>query len=293
MTAKNCKRAKIILAVFLIATLALLILGYSVQVPKIRQQEFPFTITYSYNGNTETISAVYFAEYAKDAKYIGEDSLKWSGYVMDHDRLQADYFRVVGLEGETFSINLNIQPGYLMGDPNYASCESQPTGVYWGYNGTEDYYIEDPAELAKMGFSIDSWDYPEPIENSFSYGSISMSSEATGLTSTIAVVALLTCMILIKRDKELAYTALDKISVVLNVLVMVIVFPFLTILGALSELVGDTSFLQQVIYFAPALTAFCVAASVTLRRMGKKMSSFWIQFVGPVVFALFYVLSSL
>ena len=292
MTTKNCKRAKIILAVFLIATLALVLLGYSVRVPKTALQEFPFTITYSYNGNTETISAVYVAEYAKDAKYIGEDSLRWYGYVKDHDRLQAGYYRVVELEDGAFSINLNIEPGYLMGDPNYASADCAPTGVYWGYNGTEDYCIEDPAELAKMGFTLDSWDYPEPIANSFSYGSIALSSEATGLTSTIAVVALLTCMILIKRDKERTYTVLDKISVVLNILLMVIVLPFMVILSSLTEILGDTSFFQQMIYLAPALTGFCIAASLTLRRMGRKMISFWIQFAGPIVYVLAYVIAS-
>ena len=292
MDVKNCKKAKIILAVFLVATLALLLLGYSVRQPKIAQQEFPFTITYTYNGNTETISAVYVGEYTRDAKYIGEDTLKWYGYIKDHDRLKSDYFTVAELEGETFSINLNMDPGYLMGDPDHTDA-GVPTGVYWGYNGTEDYFIDDPVELAKMGFSVDSWEYPAPVANTFGYGGISMSSEATMYTSIIAVLALLTCMILIKRDKERSYTALDKVSVVLNIVVMIVAFPFILIASALSEIVADASFVQQFLYFAPALTAFGVAASVTLRRMGRKNISFWLQFVGPAVFALILVLDTL
>ena len=35
-----------------------------------------------------------------------------------------------------------------------------------------------------------------------------------------------------------------------------------------------------------ALTLLSIGASVTLRRLGYKCISFWIQFAGPVVFAL-------
>ena len=73
MNRNNLKKAKIILAVYLIATLALLFLGYSVQKPKIAQQEFPFAITYSYQGETKTISDVYVGEYVRRAKYLGDD----------------------------------------------------------------------------------------------------------------------------------------------------------------------------------------------------------------------------
>jgi hypothetical protein len=72
---KNCRKAKLILVVYLIATLALLFFGYSVQEAKVVQQEFPFTITYSYQGETKTISDVYVGEYVRSAKYIGDDSV--------------------------------------------------------------------------------------------------------------------------------------------------------------------------------------------------------------------------
>lgn len=81
---KNLKKAIIILVVYLIATLALLLLGYSVQKPKVAWQEFPFTITYFYQGKTETISNVYVGEYVRSAKYLGEDSVGWYGYMKDH-----------------------------------------------------------------------------------------------------------------------------------------------------------------------------------------------------------------
>ena len=71
MNTKNLKKARVILVVYLIATLALVLFGYSVQKPKVARQEFPFTVTYSYQGETKTISDVYVGEYVRKAKYLG------------------------------------------------------------------------------------------------------------------------------------------------------------------------------------------------------------------------------
>ena len=286
MNTKNLKKAKIIFVIYLIATLALLFLGYSVQKPKVAQQEFPFTITYSYQGETQTISDVYLGEYVRSAKYLGDDSLAWYGYIKDHNRLESDFYRIGEINGQAFSINLNIEPGYLMGDPKFAGSVCQPTGVCHSFDGTNEITVTDPAELEKLGFSIVNWEYPKPIENAFSFGGISLSSEATIYTAAIAVLALLACMILIKKDKELTYGTLDKISILLNILVIVIGFPFILIVSSLSEILAEVSPIQQLLYFSPALTVIGIAASVTLRRMGHKNLGFLIQFAGPAVFAL-------
>ena len=286
MTRKNIKKAKIILVVYLIATLALLFLGYSVRKPKVARQEFLFSITYSYQGETKTISDVYVGEYVRSAKYLGDDSVAWYGYIQDHDRLQADFYRIGEIDGQVFSINLNIEPGYLMGDPKYAVSVCQPSGAYHSFDGTNDITVTDPDELAQLGFSILSWEYPEPIENAFSFGGISLSSESTLYTAIIAVAALLACLILIKRDKEIVYGKLDKLSIVLNFLIAILAFPFIFMASALSEILADTSIWQQFLYVTPALTVLGISASVTLRRLGYKRIGFGSQFAGPVVFAL-------
>ena len=286
MNTKNLKKAKIIFVIYLIATLALLFLGYSVQKPKVAQQEFPFTITYSYQGETQTISDVYIGEYVRSAKYLGDDSLAWYGYIKDHNRLESDFYRIGEINGQAFSINLNIEPGYLMGDPKFAGSVCQPTGVCHSFDGTNEITVTDPAELEKLGFSIVNWEYPKPIENAFSFGGISLSSEATIYTAVIAVLALLACMILIKKDKEMKYGNLDKVSVVLNFLIAIVAFPFILMLSLLSEIVADTSIWQQFLYVTPALTVLGIGASVALRRLGCKRTGFGIQFAGPVIFAL-------
>ena len=286
MNTKNFKKAKLILVVYLIATLSLLFLGYSVQKPRVARQEFPFSISYSYQGETKTISDVYVGEYARGAKYLGDDAVAWYGYIKDHDRLESDFYRLAEVNGKAFSINLNIEPGYLMGDPKHAVSVCQPTGVCHQFDGTNNIAVTDPAELAELGFSIVSWEYPTPIENSFSFGGISLSSEATIYTAAIAVLALLACMILIKKDKEMKYGNLDKVSVVLNFLIAIVAFPFILMLSLLSEIVADTSIWQQFLYVTPALTVLGIGASVALRRLGCKRTGFGIQFAGPLIFAL-------
>ena len=287
MNLNNRQKATIIFIVYLIATLILLFFGYSVQKPEITRQEFPFTITYSYQGETNTISGIYAGEYVPKAKYLGDNSVGWYGYIQDQDRLQADFYRIGEIDSQKFSINLNIVPGYLMGDPAYAGSVCQPAGVYHSFDGMNDITVTDPAELEKLGLSIVGWEYPEPVENHFSFGGFSLSSEATLYTAVIAIAALLACMILIRKDKQIVvYGAMDKISIMLNFLIAIVVFPFIFMVSAISEILADTSIWQQILYLTPALTVLGIGASVTLRRMGCKRIGFWSQFAGPAVFAL-------
>lgn len=290
MKKKNRLKAWLIFGIYFAATCALILGCYSVQKPAVRQQEFPFTITYSYQGKTETISDVYVAEYSRVAKYIGDEPTAWYGYVKDKDRLAADFYRIAENDGEAFSINLNIEPGYVMGDPRYAGMVCQPSGVYHSIDETR---VTDAAQLERMGFTILGWEYPYPIDNAFSFGGISLSSEATMLTSALAVVTLLACVVFVKKERRSAYGGINKVSIALNYLVIIFAFPFIFITSALSEILADASALQQVLYLAPALTALGVAASVTLRRMEHKKLSFWIQFAGPAVFVAVLLLGVL
>lgn len=290
---KNRRKAWLIFSIYILATLVLLFFGYRVQKPAVKQQEFPFTITYCYDGETKTISDIFVVEYAPDAKYIGEDAMGWYGYIKDHDRMEPDYYRVAELEHQLFAINTNLEPGYLMGDPKYADSECVPCLTYHSFDGIEETTVTDPEELKELGFYLVSWEYPQPIENQFSNSSLSMSSEATMYTAVLAVAALICCVILIRKDPEVTYGPLDKSSVVLNFLVALVAFPFILLVSALSEIFADVTFLQQLLYLTPALTAISVALSVTLRRMGHQKVSFWIQFVGPALFVPLLLITDL
>ena len=282
MRRRNMRKARGILAVYLVATVLLLIFGYSVRKPQITRQEFPFTITYSWQGKTQTISDVYVAEYVLGPKYLQDDSIGWFGYIQDRSMLESDFYRIAEQVDGTCAINLNLEAGYLMGDPEYAGLVCQPSGEFCGMDGNQEIRVSDPAELEKLGFSLVSWSYPQPIVNRFSYGGISLSSEATMYTTALAMAALLACMILIRKEPEVVYGIVEKFSVALTLLILFLAFPFGFMISVLSEIVAEPSALQQVLYFAPAVTILGVAASVFLRRCGYGKYSLWVQLAGPV-----------
>ena len=92
-------------------------------------------------------------------------------------------------------------------------------------------------------------------------------------------------MIFAKRDPDVRYKVLDKLSIVVNFLICFSVIPFLTTAIFLFPLVIDSGSLMYQIYLCiPALTAFTIAASVALRRKGFTKSGFFVQFVFPVLF---------
>ena len=286
MNIDNRRKILVILGLYLLVTFTFLFWGYSVREPVADSGEFPFTITYTYRGTTETISEVYVAEYRRTEKYIGDDVTAWYGYVKGWDRLEADYCQVVEDGGRTYSISVNLNAGYLMGDPNFSDCVCQPTAICLRLGTTDDVGITDPSELEAFGFTIDSFTYPEPIENAFRYGGISLSSEAAIYTAILSIIALLAVMTLIRREQGRKRGTMDRVSEVLNFLMAVTAFPFILIAAALSEIVAEPSPMQQLLYLTPALTVMGITASVALRRMGHLSVSFPVQFVGPALFAL-------
>ena len=278
------RAAWIILALHLSATALLLCFGYGIQKPAVQKQEFPFTITYTYRGQQQTISEVYVAEYSPFAKYLGDRPLGWFGYRLDQDRLESDFIRIAQSDTHAFSIDLNLEPGWLMGDRAYADCTCAPTGLAIRLeDGTR---ITDPEALEQLGFRLEGWTYPQPIENRFSFGGFSLSSEAVLYTSAIALVSLLLCLAFVEKDLAQPGSRMNKIGVVLNVLIAVIAFPFMLIVSTLSEILGDTSALQQLLYLTPALTLAGVGAGVVLRRRGYSLAGLLIPFIGPALFAL-------
>lgn len=276
------RAAWIILALHLSATALLLCFGYGIQKPAVQKQEFPFTITYTYRGQQQTISEVYVAEYSPFAKYLGDRPLAWFGYRLDQDRLESDFIRIAQNDTHAFSIDLNLEPGWLMGDLADADCA--PSGLAIRLeDGTR---ITDPEALEQLGFRLEGWTYPQPIENRFSFGGFSLSSEAVLYTSAIAIVSLVLCLIFVKKDRQQMGGALNKLGIALELLVIAVAFPFMLILSTLSEILGDTSALQQLLYLTPAMTVTGVGASMVLRRRGYALPGLLMLLIGPVLFAL-------
>ena len=284
MNRKIPRTAWIILALYLTATVLLLLIGYGAQKPAVESREFPFSITYTYRGEQNTISGMFVAEFSPSAKYLGDSPRGWFGYIQDHDMLSPDYIHIGEDETHSLSINLNLEAGWLMGDSDYSGSICAPSGL--AIRLADGHRITEAEELGALGFRLESWEYPQPIENRFSFGGFSLSSEAVLYTSAIALVSLLLCLAFVEKDLAQPGSWMNKIGIVLNLLVAVAAFPFMLIVATLSEILGDTSVLQQLLYLTPALTLAGVGASVVLRRRGYALPGLLIQFIGPAVFAL-------
>jgi hypothetical protein len=102
------------------------------------------------------------------------------------------------------------------------------------------------------------------------------------LAGLLTVIA---CIIFAKRDPDVHYKVLDKLSIVANFLICFFALPFITIVIFLFPLVIDPGSIMYQIYLCiPALSVFAIALSIAFRRKGFTKSGFFVQFVFPALF---------
>ena len=178
---------------------------------------------------------------------------------------------------------------YLMGDPEYDYFEGEafePKIHYFDENEVE-YYDEET--LAAQGVKLISFEYPTPVENSFVFLHLACFTGANvPLTLLIAILALLAIIIFVRKEKELKYKAVDIVSIVFNWIIGTVYMGFVTILALLIDINGGSNdFSYQIMYFIPAVSLLCLAASVALRRKGYGKSALVAEFIGPAIFVLY------
>ena len=191
----------LIAAVFLIAMYALL--SNIAKKPNITEAEFPFSITYEKNGETVVINAVYKAEYEGNGGYADTLHRNYNGTIIGQDEQSTVY--TFKLENNSrVELNTFFYPDYMMGDTEYDYFDEYPFEPRFYYYDANEQEFHDEETLAAHGFKLISFEYPEPIENSFSFSHISYCSAAVVLPSLlIALVALIVLMIVVKKEKEI------------------------------------------------------------------------------------------
>ena len=94
-------------------------------------------------------------------------------------------------------------------------------------------------------------------------------------------------MIFVKKEQGLCYTWMDKVSIVCNFLITLLVVPFCTMTGVLIDIVDVAEELGgQILYLNSAIITLGIAASVCLRRKGYRKSGLFVQFIGVILFAI-------
>ena len=289
------KNKKLLLPTIILISAVLLMAVYSVvtsiaKKPTITECEFPFSITYELDGETVTINDVYRAHYIGNDGYA--DTLTRC-YVSGIDGLGGENTLYTLKKGDNTRIELwtHFYADYLMGDPEYEYFDDEPFEpriYYYDENETE---YHDEETLAAQGVKLISFEYPTPIENSFVFSHISYLSGAVVLPALlIALLALIVIIIFVRKEKELKYKAIDIVSIVLNFIIGIMYMGFVTILALLIDIEGGGPELYyQIMYFIPALSVLCIAASVALRRKGHSVKSLIAGLIGPAVFALYLI----
>ena len=281
----------VILAVAILATVVYSVISSIAFKPTVTEGEFPFSITYELDGERVTIEDVYKVHYVKN-----------DGYADTKSRVYAGELKSLGEDDTLYTLKKNentrvelwthFYADYLMGDTEYDYFDNEPFEPRIYYYDSEETEYHDEETLAAQGVKLISFEYPTPIENSLVFSHISHFSGAVVLpTLLISLLALIATIIFVRKEKELKYKAIDIVSIVFNWIIGTVYMGFVTVLALLIDIEGGGAELYyQITYFIPAVSVFCLAASVALRRKGYGKSALITEFIGPVIFVLYLLI---
>lgn len=287
------KNKKLSLPVIILAVAILAISIYSVISslafkPTVTEGEFPFSITYELDGERVTIEDVYKVHYVRNDGYADTKSRVYAGELKSSGEDDTLY-TLKKDENTRVELWTHFYADYLMGDTEYDYFDDEPFEPKIYYYDAQETEYQDEETLAAQGVKLISFEYPTPIENSFVFSHISYFSGAVVLpTLLISLLALIATIIFVRKEKELKYKAVDIISIIFNWIIGILYLGFITILALFIDIEGGGPELYyQIMYFIPAISVLCLAASVALRRKGYRKSSLITEFIGPIIFALY------
>lgn len=169
---------KRLFGIVLLAFISIIVLsgcGIEVPRPEVKEGRFDLSITYEIGGEAETLSVVYVCEFkgtswTLDSGYASRD---WRGYA--EGDYEGDYnSAIVGTteDGGDIILFFGVYPEYFMGDPEIGDSGIPEPSIYIVYpedeNGASSFVTEKEELKEVYGISIISYEYDEPIENSFS-----------------------------------------------------------------------------------------------------------------------------
>ena len=159
------KRIFSILCLTLLLVFTLTSCGFNVPRPEIKEGKFNISVTYEHNGEIKTASGVYVCEYDGVIWYNinGDPCVNWKES-FEGDIKEGGIIPICNTDdgGEIF-ISILIHPEYFMGDPK---C-SDHTPIIRAELFYSDEQIDDEETIAGYGVKLISYEYDEPIENTF------------------------------------------------------------------------------------------------------------------------------
>lgn len=297
MLNKRLKTPAIILAIGLVLCLVVYMITGILKAPAITQQDFNYSATYKLNGETKTLEGTYRCQFEGTGEGTEPLERYYSGIYLNNPEGSASAQHIIAQQDDLdLHIIFIFTPDFLMGDGDqvdaYEESVNQP---YLAVFDKEGYEYLDDEHLSKFDAELISWETPQPIENTFAFKGFSrLHDDSMVAMLVVGILVIIACMIAVKKDADVSYKLLDKISIVLNFLVTIMAIPFIALSAWLMQIyVSGDELVYQLFLCAPAIGAFTIAASIALRRKGFTKAGFFIQFVSPALFALLLVLESM
>lgn len=264
-------------ALILAVAVIFVFVGTRVSGPEITYHEFSIPVTYEEYGEVKTQTVTYCGQYWE------EDH---SFHVYYEDSGLHDTVNMKEENGNAiWWLQLEMEPGYLMGDPAYADFYAdgmpEPSIGYFDEEWNEHSGV---TEAEPHGIKLIGCEYPEPIENRIVDKGVKLDHMAIGVLTALAFVILLLGIILVKKEEGVVYQSRDKAARILNVAIGVLALPLLFLLGDEWELVVGQPVDSILAALMAPVTVLGICASVILRRKGKSLPGMMVQFSGLLLF---------
>jgi hypothetical protein len=164
------KKFKIFAAAVLTAMVTMLFSGCTVKigVPTIKEGRFDISVTYEVEGEQRTYTGVYICKYDGVLTTFLGSSLEWKGHIENQEETW-DMPIQTNADGVVY-LNFGLFPEYFMDDPNADYYAVPAPSLYMVYNDSTDDIIHiegDEEVILQYGVRIISFEYADPIENSF------------------------------------------------------------------------------------------------------------------------------
>ena len=264
-------------ALILAAAVIFVFVETRVSGPEITYHEFSIPVTYEEYGEVQTQTVTYCGQYWE------EDH---SFHVYYEDSGLHDTVNMKEENGNAiWWLQLEMEPGYLMGDPAYADFYAdgmpEPSIGYFDEEWNEHSGV---TEAEPHGIKLIGCEYPEPIENRIVEKGVKLDHMDIGVLTALAFVILLLGIILVKKEEGVVYQSRDKAARILNVAIGVLALPLLFLLGDEWELVAGQPVDSILAALMAPVTVLGICASVILRRKGKSLPGMMVQFAGLLLF---------
>ena len=285
----------LIIVIGLVAAVVSCLLTGILNTPTVTEGEFHYSVTYKLNGEIKTLEGVYQCRF--DGFWSGENPLEryYVGeYVVDGHTTDSNTFIIDQKDGSQIYIAILFNANYFMGDMESDYYEPFPEDPFLEALDEEGIPYDQEEMLRLFDAEIISWDYPEPVENTFVFSGFSRLHVGSMMAMLlVGLLVIIACSIFVKKEPTVTYKLLDKLSVVFNYIIGFGAISFIALIVwlLLITMSGDEA-TYQIFLCIPAFTAFTIAASVSLRRKGFTKAGFLVQFIGPVFFAVFIILES-